>query len=276
MTREYYNSRHARHELRLDELHARVSSLFALFRDRNFLKEKTGLTDNYLPNALRHEATVYLGFSPFPFDRWPANEITENNLLGMIEFLYDRVSKPGKLTLQTDESGYDFHDFESYDEEAGKAEFRQAANAVLSNWKTGYELSAGGDVQEKGTAGLQYLFDANIPALDEVNVDSQVRLAIAKWRSRRSTNTDKKEAVRILADVFEYLKKAHGLQSVLDKQDESDLFHIVNTFAIRHHNPKQKTGYDKGIWYAWMFHFYLATYHASVRLILKRRLTSSV
>ena len=75
----------------------------------------------------------------------------------------------------------------------------------------------------------------------------------------------------ILADVFEYLKKAHGLQSVLDKQDDSDLFQIVNAFAIRHHNPTQKSKYDKGIWYSWMFHFYLATYHANVRLIIKRK-----
>jgi hypothetical protein len=61
------------------------------------------------------------------------------------------------------------------------------------------------------------------------------------------------------------------LQSALSKKDSSDLFNIVNNFEIRHHNPDQKTQYDKGIWYAWMFHFYLASYHATVRLILKAR-----
>ena len=29
-------------------------------------------------------------------------------------------------------------------------------------------------------------------------------------------------------------------------------FDIANNFAIRHHDPKQKTNYDQTIWYAWI------------------------
>lgn len=53
------------------------------------------------------------------------------------------------------------------------------------------------------------------------------------------------------------------------KKDESDLFKLANCFAIRHHEQAQKTNYDRAIWYNWMFHFYLATYHATIRLLLK-------
>ena len=74
-----------------------------------------------------------------------------------------------------------------------------------------------------------------------------------------------------MADVFEFLKSSNQLKDALNNKDEADLFHIANGFAIRHHNTKQKGGYDASIWYAWMFHFYLATYHASVRLIAKKQ-----
>jgi len=48
------------------------------------------------------------------------------------------------------------------------------------------------------------------------------------------------------------------------------IFDLANNFAIRHHNPTQKSNYDKTIWYSWMFHFYLATYHAVIRLLIKK------
>jgi hypothetical protein len=65
------------------------------------------------------------------------------------------------------------------------------------------------------------------------------------------------------------LKKTKELSKILDRKDESALFELANNFAIRHHNPDQKTNYDRAIWYSWMFHFYLATYHAAIRLLIK-------
>jgi hypothetical protein len=79
-----------------------------------------------------------------------------------------------------------------------------------------------------------------------------------------------KGVIRALADVFEWLKKTKSLASVLDNKDESAIFDLANNFAIRHHDPKQKRHYDSAIWYSWIFHFYLATYHAVVRLLIKK------
>jgi len=101
-------------------------------------------------------------------------------------------------------------------------------------------------------------------------VDSKVRRAIAKWKGRHVTPADKKESIRELADVFEWLKKTKRLAAVLEGKDESAIFDLANNFAIRHHDPKQKVNYDLAIWYSWMFHFYLATYHATVRLLIKK------
>jgi hypothetical protein len=186
-----------------------------------------------------------------------------------IEFLYDYVARPGEWVSMTDSSGYNYYDYDGYDDEAGRADFRDKANAFLADYKSGYELTEEGMVLALGTDGLQHILSAEIIPYDEVNVDSKVRSAITKWRNRHLNLTEKKEAIRELADVFEWLKKSKNLTAVLDKKDESAIFDLANNFALRHHNPKQKTNYDRVIWYSWIFHFYLATYHASVRLLIK-------
>lgn len=68
--------------------------------------------------------------------------------------------------------------------------------------------------------------------------------------------------------MLEFLRPK--LEQVLTSKDESDLFNTANNFGIRHHNERQKTDYDKSIWYSWMFYYYLATIHAALRLIEKQ------
>ena len=170
----------------------------------------------------------------------------------------------------TTETGYNYEDYDSYDDQAGQEEFRNKANIFLADYKTGFELTKDGIILALGTDGLQHILDAEIIPYDEANVDSKVRNAIAKWRNRHLSLSEKKEAIRELADVFEWLKKTKRLSSVLDRKDESAIFDIANNFGIRHHDPKQKTNYDRAIWYSWIFHFYLATYHAAIRLLIKK------
>ena len=45
------------------------------------------------------------------------------------------------------------------------------------------------------------------------------------------------------------------------------MFNIANNFGLRHHNDRQKTGYDTALWLSWMFYLYLATLHVVVRKI---------
>ena len=69
-----------------------------------------------------------------------------------------------------------------------------------------------------------------------------------KYRRHSATLDEKKDAVRTLGDILEYLKK-EGI--TLPSKDESDLFNILNNFDFRHHNREQKKEYDKEIWYDW-------------------------
>ena len=224
-----------------------------------------------MPNSALYDAALALDFQPFPIHKWDSDEITEDHIFDMIEFLFDRASKPlGAWALKYNPNGDDYYDYEDYDSTAGREEFRSHANLVLADYKAGFELTEEGKILSIGEPALRQILTAEIEPYDEIHVDSKVRAAIQKWRSRDLSLSAKKEAIRELADVFEWLKKTKNLSAALDGKDESAIFDLANNFAIRHHNPSQKTNYDPVIWYSWMFHFYLATYHASIRL-LKRK-----
>lgn len=269
MARRYYSSRTKPGRLTLQDLHWKIQNLYLFFRDKDFFKQKAGITSYSLPAGIKHKAALVLTFQPFPIDEWPKEELTEDHVFDVLEFLYDHVSQPGELTRMTSETGFNYDDYDSYDDEAGKEEFRNTANMFLADYRKGFELTKDGTILALGGDGLQYILDAEIVPYDEKNVDSKVRNAIVKWRNRHLSQAGKKEAIRELADVFEWLKKTKKLDTVLDRKDESAIFDIANKFAIRHHNPDQKSSYDFSIWYSWMFHFYLATYHAAVRSLIK-------
>lgn len=270
MTRKYYSSRNSHNKLSLQELYKKLQNLYLFFRDKDYFKEKAGITLQNIPDSITHEASLDLSFQLFPITKWDADNITEEHIFDAIEFLYDRVSKPGVWTIITSETGWNDYDYDSYNTDEGQYEFRDRANSFLSDYKSGFELTKEGNILANGTDGLQYILDAEIIPYDEENVDSKVRNAIIKWRNRQLSFSEKKEAIRELADVFEWLKKTKNLDSVLDNKDDSALFDLANNFSIRHHNPSQKTNYDQTIWYSWMFHFYLATYHATIRLLKKK------
>jgi len=78
-----------------------------------------------------------------------------------------------------------------------------------------------------------------------------------------ATISDKKDAVRELAELLEFLKKS-GIR--LQKKNESDLFRIINNFDIRHHNKFQHGEYDKEIWYDWMFYTFLSSINVLLKL----------
>jgi hypothetical protein len=254
-SRKYYSSRTKKEPLTLSDLYRKLQHVYSYFRDKDYFMEKS--------DGIEDEAGFSLKFQPFPITGWAGKDITEDNIFDVIEFLYDHVSEPG-------EPDEEYPGYIDYDEEGGRKEFRQKINLALADYKDGYELSEGGEMLAIGKHGLEYILEAEIPDYDEENVDSKVKDAIRKWRNRHLDMSERREAIKTMADVFEWLKKTGKLKGVLSSKDESALFDIANNFDLRHHNPEQKKEYDKDIWYPWMFHFYLATYHAVIRL-LKRK-----
>lgn len=94
-------------------------------------------------------------------------------------------------------------------------------------------------------------------------------IPLSKYRRYSATIDDKKDAVRTLADVLEFLRR-EGIK-LSDKGDD-DLFRIINRFDIRHHNREQQGDYDKEVWYDWMFYTFLSSINVLLKLENKFRL----
>jgi len=118
---------------------------------------------------------------------------------------------------------------------------------------------------ERTSAERQFetLIKESIETNDPENIDLRLKYAVSKFSRYSSSIGDKKEAVRTLADVLEFLKES---DIRLPRDDEKNLFNIINNFDIRHLNRKQQSDYDKDIWYDWMFYTFLASIHVLLKL----------
>jgi hypothetical protein len=197
---------------------------------------------------------------------WPIDEhaqtYTEDDLFDVIEFLYQHVSKPIDGTMHSyNECGMHW---ETFNQAEGRREYREKLNQVIQHYEKRFELSEKGEVLHRPEEGFEPIFNADVPSKD-TNVVERINAATLKFRRHGSSIDDRRQAVRDLADVLEYLRPK--VQALLTSKDENDLFNIANNFGIRHHNDKQKTSYDAAIWLSWMFYFYLATIHVVLRKI---------
>ncbi|HEU4966430.1 MAG TPA: hypothetical protein VFT53_03030 [Candidatus Saccharimonadales bacterium] len=198
-----------------------------------------------------------------------ADQYSEDDLFDVIEFLYDHVSKP-VVTENTYFHSYGncgYH-YETYDTKLGQQEYAEKINPLLDGYLDGFELNNAGEVVVKPQPEVARLIRHGLPETTPTNIVEKVNAAKSKFLNSRTGLDGRRDAVRDLADVFEYLKKSGRLK--LNQKDDSLLFEIANNFAIRHFNGKQKTDYDENVWLSWMFHFYLATLHACLRLISKK------
>lgn len=223
----------------------------------------------YVPGTAGCDIETYVARKLLKFDLWPIEkwylQYSENDVFDLAEFLFDHVSEPVNGELHSwMECGWHYHTF---NRKNGQLAFRRDLNEVLKNYGDGYELNETGEILCLAEPGMESLLSAELPKYDPKNVDEIVSNAVIKFRRHRSSVSERKEAVRSLVDVLEYLRPK--LKQVLMKKDESDLFNIANNFAIRHHTEDQKSDYDESIWLSWMFYFYLATIHAAIRFLRK-------
>ena len=191
---------------------------------------------------------------------------TEDDFFDVIEFLHDHCSKG--LNGYYHNWNNCGHHYEEFNDIEGQKYFRELLNPILREFKEGFEISESGEILILSDNGLSNLFEADIPTNDKENIANKINAAIVKFRRHKSTLEDRKEAIRELADVLEFLRPAIKIH--LNKKDENDIFNIANNFGIRHHNKDQQTEYDKAIWYSWIFYYYLATLHAVLRMTNKK------
>lgn len=276
--RQYYSIRTGKNPLssRLDlpTTKRMFADLYAHFLRTDYFQEALGYTcidEGYVCGTCGCDIAAYFIRKTRKVHLWPIKDnwqqYSEDDMFDVIELLFDLVSKPAEGRFHSyGDCGWHYSTF---DKAKGRQEYRNEMNEILKSYQDGYELSSDGEILALAQNGLNSLIEANIPFYDPENIEKRIKSAIHKFRRQRSSLEERRDAVRDLADVLEYLRPQ--LKDSLNTKDESDLFNLANSFGIRHHNEKQKTDYDKPIWYSWMFYYYLATIHASLRLIEKHR-----
>lgn len=244
-------------------------SYLELLKDSYFqeaLGYECGLEEEPVPGSLGRNIHALLFRTLRKSALWPIEdhclEYSEDDTFDMIEFLFDHVSQP----VDRDYCEYDeVYHYSSFDQQEGQKLFRTMFNTILQDYSTGFELSEEGEILASAEPGLDDLFAASPPAYDPEHVTKRVDAAVLKFRRYRSSLDERRDAVRDLVDVLEFLRPK--VKAVLNDKDEDDLFELANRYGIRHHKADQKTTYDKSVWYPWMFYYYLATIHACLRLI---------
>jgi hypothetical protein len=274
--RRYYSIRTGKHPLgsKLDliTLLRLFNALYSDLERRGYFQEAFGYTcvdAGDMLGTIGADIEAYFLIKLRKDNLWPIRDkdqnYSEEDLFDVIELLYDHVSKPmDGFDHSYGDCGWHYNTF---DQMSGRNEYRTRINELLKDYKDGYELSQEGEILTLAILGTEALFEDNPPLYDEENVDRRVAAAIDTFRRYHSSLEDKRNAVKALADVLEFLKPK--LKEVLTRADENDLFEVANKFGIRHHNEKQKTDYDQAIWLDWMFYYYLATVNATIRLINK-------
>jgi hypothetical protein len=275
--RRYYSARTGRNvaatQLDLDSLKRLFLSVFGELRRKGYFQEALGLycvdQVDLMPGRVGKDIGAYFLRQLRRPDLWPINtgiaQYSEDDLFDVIELTHDLISKPVDGTYHSfDDCGWHYSKFES---DEGQREYRQELNPLLKDYAPGYELSPGGELVTRGDSDLHALMEQETPELDATNVDGRVNAAVLKFRRRHATTDDKRDAVRDLADVLEYLRPK--LSGIILSQDESDLFNIANNFGIRHHNERQRTDYDQDVWLDTLFYHYLNQIHTLKRLLAR-------
>lgn len=223
--------------------------------------------DGFLPGTAGEDVAAYVHRKTWIPSVWPISSCSEVPkeavFFTIVEFLFDHISKPTDSTYHDwDDCGYHHH---AFDQDEGRAEWLAAMNDILFHYGAGYKLSNTGIVELLGPDGLHDILDAPIPAiLPPERVDDRISHAIAVYRRGTSSWEDRRNAVRDLVDVLEFLRPS--AKKALAKPDEQALFRIANQFWVRHNDHKQKTEYDQPTWLAWKFYLYLSSIHLVLRL----------
>lgn len=121
----------------------------------------------------------------------------------MIELLHDCASK-GVDGRHHSYANCGMH-YETFNKEVGQNDFRLAMNEILRDYEKGYVLTANGEILAVGPRGLRDLARAPKPPGDPTNVQERVDVAIDKFQRRGSTASDRRDAIRDLADILEFL-----------------------------------------------------------------------
>jgi hypothetical protein len=273
MAKQYWSQRKgltANIKYDFSDLRIAIKAIIDDFTSRCYFQEYYGYDcvdaeNNFVPGSAGNDISNFIFRRIKRRLEWPLNmeSFDEDTLFDIVELYHDTISYPVKGYYHSyAQCGYHYSAFDAI---KGQGEYRKEINEILTDYENGYELNNDGQIMLLLAPGLNELTSAAIPTNtnEETKIKNKVEWAVKKYRDRHSTIIDRREAVRELADVLEYLKPT--LQSEMLTADEKALGNIANNFAIRHNNSNQKEDYSLA-WLSWIFYLYLSTIHLCLRL----------
>lgn len=283
MTRDYYSIRLGiarKPEISLEKLRQLFTIIYENLIENGYFQEYFGyycVDEGFVQGRFGSENLIEMKvFNSLGNELWPflnsIPECDENEVFDIIEFLFDHISAPlsGKgWWHKYCECGWHFRNLDTdFNKGEGQKEFRKRIDEILEKYDKGYKLTEEGEIIKIADKGFEALLNKTVPFADS-DLNLQLDHAIHLFRDRHSNLDDRRDALRNLSDILESLRKEAS--DVLTDNDESDIFHLLNQFGIRHYNPQQKTNYDRDIFYSWMFYYFLASIHACQRLINRKK-----
>lgn len=195
--------------LRLEDLRELVKSAWDYYEHAGYFVEAFGFTcvdSGFDPGYAGTNVKAYALLSLQRADIWPFDETyeawDEDDVFTVIEFLYDHISKPHDKNYHSwNDCGYHYSNFDQAD---GQYEYRERMNVILGRYCDGCELTDEGEVLSRPPQGMKTLIAAPLPTNDRTTVQ-RVADAAMKFRRHGSTKSDRRDAVRDLADVLEWL-----------------------------------------------------------------------
>lgn len=202
-----------------------------------------------------------LGPHLWPFEN-SIPQLDEEWLFTVIEFLHDHAAAP------TSSKYHSWGDcglhVQSANEELGRIQFRDSVNRYLDRYDSGFMLRENGEIWRSLPFGLD---DMTASQTGEPSIDDRVQHAIESYRRRSATVDQRRDAIKNLADVLEFLREDDRIG--VPSKDEARLFQIANQYGIRHHNSTQKTDYDSQVWLDWIFFSFLNAITLATALIAR-------
>ncbi|MCZ2259855.1 hypothetical protein [Sporosarcina sp. G11-34] len=207
-----------------------------------------------------------------PFYR--KKQYSEEDIFDLVEFFYDYIEIPetyrGKAITSSNKTYLPEQTTIRREEKLEttkqeiQADYRKKINRVISKYDVGFELTEEGYVRELINNGLEELVDSPQVLTDDMDSEQRIKYARQTFFKHGATIEDKRGAIFQLGTVLEKLRDSKQLN--LNGKDAGDLFTILNAFNIRHNRKDQKSGYDKEIFFPWIFYNLLAAIDASTKL----------
>ena len=193
---------------------------------------------------------------------WP-----EDTFYDAIEALHDLVARPRRRSWHDFGREWDYQDFAR---EPGQGVYRWRVNEILARSEVPLRLAESGTDRGRLVHApdddrnelVQRALQSPVPG-----VRDDLGHAIALFRSRAATTSERRSAVVTLAGILEQRKDL--LKTELLSGDEDALFQIANRFDLRHRRGDQQGDYDP-VFLDWVFWWYLATVELTDRLVARQ------